>query len=170
MIDPLTLTKLIILYMLDCADTSLRKTQIFSFIIDNDYTNYFTLMQASSELIETGFVTIKTLKNNSYFSITDEGKNTLNSFADRISSGIKEDILNYFADNAVKTKSPFTVETNYYRAGFSGYTAELIAKEKNTELLHIHINLPTEEAASAMCKNFEEKPESVYDLLVDDLL
>lgn len=170
MTETLTLTKLIILYMLDSVDSSLKKSDIFGFIIDNDYTNYFTLMQASSELIETGFIEIKTLKNSAYFSITEEGRNTISSFQDRISQGIKDDIVRFFADNLVKTKSALTVETHYYRAGHSGYIAELVAKEKNTELLHLKINMPTEEAVSTMCNSFEEKPELIYDLLIDALL
>lgn len=170
MTEPVTLTKLIILYMLDSVDHSLPKSQIFGFIIDNDYTNYFTLMQASTELIDAGFITISTKKNSTIFSISDEGRNTINSFADRLSSGIKEDIAEFFKDNKVETKSALMVETNYYLSGLSGYTAELIAKEKNIELIHLKINLPTEEAAASACKSFEDNSEAVYDLLIDALL
>lgn len=170
MTEILTLTKLIILYMLDSANHSLSKSQIFSFIIDNEYTNYFTLMQASTELVESEFVKLKISKNSTYFVITDEGRETLNSFEDRISAGIKEDIAAYFKDNLVQTKSPLSIETNYFRVGRGGYVAELIAKEKNTELINLKINMPTEEAVSAMCKNFEERHEEIYDLLIDNLL
>lgn len=170
MTEPLTLTKLIILYMLDSADHSLKKSQIFSFILDNDYTNYFTLMQASSEIIEAGFVEIKTSNKSAYFSITDEGRNTINSFADRISQAIKDDIFRFFKENDVEAKSSLSVSTNYYRNGHSGFIAELSAKEKNTELMHIKINMPTEEACEAMCKNFEEKCEDVYDMLAELLM
>ena len=36
MTDPLTLTKLIILYMLNKAGNPVLKTHVFSFIMDND--------------------------------------------------------------------------------------------------------------------------------------
>ncbi len=155
---------------MDSANHALPKSQIFSFIIDNDYTNYFTLMQASSELVETGFIELKSSKKSTIFSITDEGRNAINNFADRISAPIKSDIAKFFKDNSVETKSALSVETNYYRNGHSGYIAELIAKEKNTELLNIKINMPTEEAVSTLCKNFEDKSEDVYDVLVDLLM
>lgn len=156
--------------MLDSASNSMPKSQIFGFIIDNDYTNYFTLMQAGSELIETGFIEIQTVKKATYFAITKEGQTALESFADRIPPAIREDIGNFFVENQVETKNALNVETNYYRNGHSGYIAELSAKEKSTELLHMKINVPTEEAAASMCKNFEGKSEAIYDLLIDNLL
>lgn len=170
MTDPLTLTKLIILYMLDSADKPLPKSKIFSFIIDNEYTNYFTLMQASTELTDAGFVNLNVKKNSTVFSITEEGVNTLNSFADRISSSIRKDIASYLTDILGENKSSMNIETNYYRNGYSGYIAELVAKDKNTEIINIKINMPTEESVAALCKNFEEKGEDIYDLLVENLL
>lgn len=170
MTDPLTLTKLIILYMLDSVESSMPKSKIFSFIIDNDYTNYFTLMQASSDLLDAGFISAKINKNSTIFSITEDGKNTLDSFADRISHSIRRDIAEYLKSNFEESGVSLSFETNYYRNGFSGYVADLLAKEKNTEILNVKITLPTEEAAAELCKNFEEKGEDIYDLLIDNLL
>lgn len=156
--------------MLDSIDKPILKSKIFGFIIDNDYTNYFTLMQASSELIEAGFVNASIKKNSTIFSITEEGKNTLLSFSDRISAPIRQDIENYLKKTFGEDKSPFNIETNYYRNGHSGYIAELSAKDKNTEILSIKINMPTEESVAALCSNFEKKGEDIFDLLVENLL
>lgn len=170
MTDPLTLTKLIILYMLDAADKPLSKSKIFSFIIDNEYTNYFTLMQASSDLTDAGFVLLSANKNSTVFSITDEGRNTLNSFADRISASIRQDISEYLRDLFGESQNTVDIETNYYRNGRSGYIAELTLKDKATEMVSIRINMPTEESVAALCKNFETKGEDIYELLVENLL
>ena len=62
MSEPLTLYKLIILYMLQKVDFPLSNAQISGFILDKGYTNYFHLQQAISELIESGLVRSETLE------------------------------------------------------------------------------------------------------------
>ena len=57
MADTLTLYKLIVLKMLDEADAPLTGAQITDFILEKEYTNYFTLQQVLSEMSETGLVT-----------------------------------------------------------------------------------------------------------------
>lgn len=170
MTDPLTLTKLIILYMLNKAGNPMLKTQVFSFIMDNDYTNYFTLMQACSELCDNGLIETRIIMNGPHLAILDDGMKTLGSFSDRISQGIKEDVNNYLKACKLETKSSLNVNTNYYRASRSEYVAELSLKEEGSELLMLRISMPTEESARAMCENFEGKSEELYNLIVDKLL
>ena len=170
MTDPLTLTKLIILYMLNKAGNPMLKTQVFSFIMDNDYTNYFTLMQACSELCDTGLIETRIIMNGPHLAILDDGKKTLDSFSDRISQGIKEDVNNYIKACKLEVKSNLNVNTNYYKASRSEYVAELSLKEEGTDLLMLRISMPTEESVRAMCENFEGKSEELYNLIVDKLL
>ena len=61
---PFTVYKLIILYMLSHSDTELTNSQLSEFILDRDYTNYFHLQQAISELVEAGLI-YKRVKSNS---------------------------------------------------------------------------------------------------------
>ena len=49
--DTLTLYKLIILYILDKVDFPLTNAQVSDFILEKEYTNYFNIQQAISELI-----------------------------------------------------------------------------------------------------------------------
>ena len=50
MSDSFTLYKLIVLYMLQKVDFPLTNSQISEFVLDKEYTNYFTLQQALSEM------------------------------------------------------------------------------------------------------------------------
>lgn len=170
MTDPLTLTKLIILYMLHKAGNPMLKTDVFGFIMEKDYTNYFTLMQACSELCDTRFIETRIIMNGPHLAILEDGENTLRMFSDRISQGIKNDVYEYFKANSLETKSSLNVNTNYYRATRSEYVAELSLKEEGSELLMLKISMPTEEAVRAMCENFEGKSEELYNLIVDKLM
>ena len=77
MSEPLTLYKLIILYMLEKVDFPLTNAQISGFVLDKGYTTYFHLQQAISELIDSELIESKTIRNSSYFEITAQGKQTL---------------------------------------------------------------------------------------------
>lgn len=170
MTDPLTLTKLIILYLLDKAQNPMLKTQVFSFVLDNDYTNYFTLMQACSELQDNSLIETRIIMNGAHLAILEDGTKTLNSFSDRVSQAIKDDVAKYFSENKLVTNSKLNVNTNYYRASRSEYVAELSYKDDDSELLMLKISMPTEESVRAMCENFEGKSEELYNLIVDKLL
>ena len=170
MTEPLTLTKLIILYMLHKAGNPMLKTSVFGFIMDKDYTNYFTLMQACQELCEAKFIETRIIMNGAHLAILEDGESTLKSFSDRISQGIKDDIIDYFKVNMLETKSSLNVNTNYYRSNRNEYVAELSLKEDDSELLMLKISMPTEESVIAMCENFEGKSEELYNLIVDKLL
>ena len=52
MATPFTVYKLIVLYMLQNTENTLTNSQISEFILDREYTNYFHLQQAISELVE----------------------------------------------------------------------------------------------------------------------
>ncbi|MCR4685902.1 MAG: DUF4364 family protein [Lachnospiraceae bacterium] len=170
MTEPLTLYKLIVLYMLDQVDFALTKSQIFDFILEKDYTNYFTLNQAASELIDSGLVESRSIRNSSHLFLTDEGRDTLQCFQNRISDTIKEEISTYFHENELKLRNEVSVLSNYYRVTTGEYVAELIAKEKNAELMNLKISMPSEDAAKAICENWQKKNQEIYGYLMEHLL
>ncbi len=90
--DPLTLYKLITLYMLDRVSFPLTKAQIGDFILGRDYTNFLTLQQVIAELIDAELIRAKSLRNRTYLEITEDGRSTLSYFGNRINESIKEDI------------------------------------------------------------------------------
>ena len=90
--DAITVYKLIVLYMLNRVNFKLTKTQVDDFILEKEYTNYLTLQQVIAELIDTSLIIAKTIRNRTLLSITDEGKNTLSFFKNRLSDAIKDDI------------------------------------------------------------------------------
>lgn len=53
MATPFTVYKLIILYMLRNSSSPITNSEISEFILNREYTNYFHLQQALSELEET---------------------------------------------------------------------------------------------------------------------
>ena len=65
MATPFTVYKLIILYMLRNSSSPITNSEISEFILDREYTNYFHLQQALSELEETELIEKRTISNTS---------------------------------------------------------------------------------------------------------
>ena len=99
MADTLTLYKLIVLKMLDEADAPLTGAQITDFILEKEYTNYFTLQQVLSEMSETGLVTVASTRNSSLYRITDSGRHTLKYFGDKVSDTICSEITSFLQEH-----------------------------------------------------------------------
>ena len=54
--EPMTLYKLMNLYMLHQVNFPLTNAQLSNFFLDREYTTYFTLQQALNELLDAGLV------------------------------------------------------------------------------------------------------------------
>ena len=49
--------RVMILYMLNIVEYPLTNTQITNFILENEYTDYFTVQEAITGLLETDLIT-----------------------------------------------------------------------------------------------------------------
>ena len=163
--ESLTLYKLIVLYMLDKVAFPLNQSQISEFILDKGYTNYLTLQQVISELIETNLITAHTTLNRTQLTITKEGKDSLGYFEGRISDAIKSEILDYFKENYMELRNEVSVVSNYYKTVNGEYEAVLSAKDKDITLVEIKMSVPTPQIASAICDNWNKKNQEVYQML-----
>ncbi len=170
MTEPHTLTKLIVLYMLDRVDFPVTKAQVYDFILEKEYANYFTLTQATFELIEDGYVESSRTHSATLLSLTDKGRDTLTFFQNRISEGIKNDINTYYEQHRVEITNRMSVMTNYYRTSAGDYVADLFAREKSADLINIKINMPTEESARSVCDNWREHSSDIYSFILENLL
>ena len=77
MAQPLTLYKLIVLYMLDRVDFPLSTSQISEFVLDKGYTTYFKLQQALSELMDAGLIRDESTHNRTLYHLTEDGSSTI---------------------------------------------------------------------------------------------
>ncbi|MDE7200270.1 MAG: DUF4364 family protein [Lachnospiraceae bacterium] len=167
--DPLTLYKLITLYMLDRVTFPLTKAQIGDFILGHDYTNFLTLQQVIAELIDAELIRAKSLRNRTYLEITEEGKNTLSYFGNRINDSIKQDITAFFDAHEMDMRSESAVRADYYKSTSGEYEARLVVKERDVTMVDITLSVPDEDTAAAICANWQTKNQSIYQFLVSQL-
>ena len=87
-----TLYKLMVLYMLSKVNFPLSNSQIADFMLDKQYTTYFTLQEVLSSLADDGFVNVLTYRSSTQYRLTSSGKDTISFFSNKTSNAIREEI------------------------------------------------------------------------------
>jgi DNA-binding PadR family transcriptional regulator len=168
--DTFMLYKLMILYILSRVNFPLTNAQLTSFILEKEYTNYFNIQSAISELIDDSYIYVKTIRNSSLYRITDSGKETLLLFDNMISSGIKEDIENYLQENKYELQEEVSTPADFYQVKKGEFAAHLSVIERDTPIIDLTLIVTTEEEAARLCNNWREKSSDVYSYLMSSLL
>ena len=166
--DPLTLYKLIVLYMLDRV-VSLTAAQVGDFVLEKDYTNFLTLQQVIGDLTDSKLIASKTVRNRTHLSITPEGRETLKYFKENIGSAIRQEIDSYLKENEYAIRNETAVEGDYYKSTTGEFEAHLVAKDRTVNLVELTLSVPTEEIAAAICDNWQKKNQEIYPYLVAEL-
>lgn len=167
--EPLTLYKLIILYLLERASMPLSKKRVCDFILDKGYTNYIMLNQAIGELIDAGMAASQPINERPHLTLTAEGAQTLSFFQSNISDVTKAEINAYLKENKLELISEISVTANYDKAPTGEYEAHLVAKERGIPLVQITLSVPAEGTAASICRNWREKNEEIYQMLTEKL-
>ncbi|WP_099470021.1 DUF4364 family protein [Konateibacter massiliensis] len=170
MSESLTLYKLIVLYMLDKVNFPLTEAQITDFILGKEYTTYFSLRQAISELIDADLIKVETFRNSSHYHITEEGISTLDYFGNKISSSIVADIDEYLTVNQFSLIDEVSTTADFYKTTNNDYAVECRVKERNVDLISLTLTVPTKEQANAICSNWKAESQEVYSYLMDKLM
>lgn len=167
--DPLTLYKLIVLYMLNRVSFPLTAAQISDFVLTKDYTNFLTLQQVISELSDAGMISSETIRNRTHLTITNEGQETLKFFQNRIGDAIREEINAYLLENEFSLRDEVSVLGDYYKSVSGEYEAHLVARDNGITLVDITLSVPTAELAGTICDNWQKKNQEIYQYLVEQL-
>lgn len=168
--DSLTLYKLIILFLLNKVDFPLSNAQISDFILEKEYTDYFNIQQAISELCDADFVVTETFRNSSSLHITDAGKEVLGFCENDISDGIKSDIMDYLSKNNYSLRDESSTVAQFYQAQVDEFVARCIVREKNNNLIELNLSVTSETEAETICKNWKKNSQEIYAYLIETLL
>lgn len=168
--EPLTLYKLMILYLLKSVNYPLTNNQLSGFFLGYDYTTYFTLQQAISELDDAGLIKTHPSKKSTRYEITQEGSNTIELFGNDISSGAIEDMNGFLKENKMKLRQESSNYTDYTVTETGDYIVHAEVREENNILYAIDVNVPDKESAERICAKWSEKNQEIYAFIIKNLL
>lgn len=170
MTESFTLYKLIVLYMLDKVDFPLTTSQISEFILDKGYTTYFKLQEALSEMVDSGLLKVETTHNRTLYHLTENGKETIQFFKNKISTAIRNDINGFLKEKQYDLKEEVAVKSNYYRNTNHEYEVRCQIVENGYSLIDLKLVIPTEVEAETIANNWTGKCQEIYTSILAKLL
>ena len=168
--EPMTLYKLMTLYLLKQVKFPLTNAQLISFFTEHEYTTYFTIQQALNELEESGLVHKEPSHNSTRYELTREGEETLNFFGKNISSAIIEDMDQYIKENKFRLRDEVGTSADYYKSTGQDYIAHCEVREGKSVLIRLDLSLPDKEQAEQVCSKWKEKSQEIYSFAMRSLL
>lgn len=168
--EPITLYKLMILYMLKKVTFPLTNSQLSDFFLEREYTTYFTLQQALNELLEAGLTRMETIQNSTRYEITREGEDTLTFFGKKISAAIIEDMDTYLKENRFRLRNEVSIIADFYKSTSQEYTVHCEVREGKTVLMGLDLSVPDKGQAEAMCARWKDRHQDIYTFLMKSLL
>lgn len=168
--DPITLYKLMILYMLDHVNFPLTNSQLTDFFLDHEYTTYFTLQQALNELKEAGLIRMESTHNSSRYEITKEGDDTLSFFVNNISPAIIEDIDSYLKENKFRLRNEVGVISDFYKSTNQDYIVHCEVREGKSVLIGFDLSVPDKDQAETMASHWKERSQDIYAYVMKTLM
>lgn len=170
MSEDLMLYKLIVLYMVNSGEAPLTNGAISEFVLEKDYTDYITLQQSISELIDSELIRVEETKSGHFYHITDRGRETLRFFKDKISDAIISDITEYLGENSLSIINSASILTEYYKTNDVGYDVNMKIREKDRVVFDLTINVDDKAEAENACRNFKDKSQVIYEAVMRNLL
>ena len=167
--EPMTLYKLMNLYMLKQVNFPLTNAQLTEFFLQHEYTNYFTLQRILSELLDVALISTKTIRHTTYYLMTSQGEETLRFFGNKVSDLIKEEIDAYLIENKYELRNEVGTIADYYKSTNKDYIVHCQVKEGSSTLIELNIAVPTEEYAERMCFNWRDNSQDIYSYIMTAL-
>ena len=168
--EPMTLYKLMNLYMLHQVNFPLTNAQLSNFFLDREYTTYFTLQQALNELLDAGLVKKETMRNSSRYEITKEGEETLEFFGKNISPAIVSDMDEYLKQNRFRMRNEVGLISDFYKSTNQDYIVHCEVREGKAVLVILDISVPDKEQAEIMCNHWKDRSQEIYAYVMKSLM
>ena len=168
-LEPRTLYKLMILYMLDKVKLPLTGTQISDFILMREYTDFAHLQQALQELVSTGLISEQSIHNTTRYEVTDDGSQTLGFFGNQIPAAIVADMDEYLDTNQFNMRCEIETSSDYTKSGNQDYLVHCEVRDGKSLVIGLDLSVPDEDTAKAISSNWDSKSTDIYASLLHSL-
>ena len=168
--EPMTLYKLMNLYLLKQVNFPLTNAQLTSFFTEHDYTTYFTLQQALNELEDAGLIHKEASHSSTRYDITKEGEETLNFFGKNISPAIINDMDEYLKENKFRLREEVGTTADFYKGTNQDYIVHCEVREGRSPLIELSLSVPDRDQAASMSARWEHKSKEIYSFIMKSLM
>ncbi len=170
MADPITLYKLIILYLLRHVRYPLTHAQLSDFLLGKEYCTYFVMQQAVQELLESHLMKDETVRNYTRYELTREGEDALTFFVKDIPEEIRKDMDDFLRENRIRLRDELGIVSTYQETNDGDYLVTCEIREGGGVLMKLELTVPTSQQAEIMCEKWREVNQPLYAYTMKELL
>lgn len=161
---------MMILTMLDMVDFELSAAQMGEFMVGNDYMSFFRFQSLLYEMEQDELISCKREHHNSFYSLNENGRHTLEYFRDKLPEEMRAEIADYVRDKRWEMRETTSVRTDYTLNDNREYAVRLQVLENNFPQIDLTLTVPDEETANILCEKWRERNEDIYAYLMRELL
>ncbi len=169
-LEPITLYKLIVLYMLDRVDFPLSNGTITEFMLESGYTDFATTQQVIGIIQDDNLIHAASNRRNTSYTLTDEGRDMLEYFGNKISDEIKKEVNEFLSRNKYELKQAANITSEMYQTGTGDYAVHCAVRENNSNLIDLTLSVPDADMAGTMCDNWRERSQEIYEFIMRRML
>ena len=101
---------------------------------------------------------------------TEQGKEMLGYFGNKISDEIKKEVNEYLTKNKYELKQAANIISEYYRTTQGDYAVHCCIKENGSSLIDLTVSVPDEDTADYMCGKWKDSSQSIYEYIIKQLM
>lgn len=169
-IESITLYKLLTLYMLDRVDFPLSNATITGFVLETGYTDFATIQQVLGIIQDDGLIDVESSRSNTSYTLTEQGREMLSYFGNKISDEIKKEVNDYLTKNKYELKQAANIVSEYYKTTQGDYAVHCCIKENGSSLIDLTVSVPDETTADFMCSKWKDSSQSIYEYIIKQLM
>ena len=162
--------KLCVLYMLDQLDKPASVSQLCDVLLEKIFGNFFHLQQAVAEMERDGFLLTEKAEKTLTYQITEDGRDTLSSLLSELSLDLRRTIVKRMEELRLPSHKPYRTVTRYDDSVTTGKRVHCVLLEGSMTVMDLKFEVPSEEAAKAICDSWALRWQNVYDILMEELL
>ena len=167
-----SVNKLIVLFVFDKMESPLSERTVLEMCTaGNNWLNYMDCKELIPRLLDDGFICeITSPEEELLYSITSDGRESLNSFYINIPKSIRDEISAFIKKNSGKLRLQQECKSDYYQNVDGTYTVFLKILAPVQPMLELKFVVPDKKTAQRIYKNWDSKASELYSTVFDTLV
>ena len=167
--ETLAKNKVLILYILNKIGKAITSNALYELILDVQDMNYFYFQQFLLDLQETKYISYYTLEGDTFYEITETGKNTLVLVEDLIPGILKLKMDGNLKGNLNSIEERDSITSEYTPISENEYTIKCKIMEHSKTLFEVQLFAGSREQAKHIADNWQKNAINLYPKILEIL-
>ncbi len=168
--DKQDVRKICILYLLYKINMPMTNSQLVDFAAETDFMDYFELRSYLTEMTEAGLLDETVIKNQTYYSITEDGESLLLMFRKtKLSEESCNRINFYIGRHKKKIKAETEVTAEWFYDPDSKFIVKCGLYEGNAVIMEVNVSVVDRDVAEHICNKWKGGSSELFEKFFNEL-